>query len=91
MIEEVRLDYPVHLQVLEMVRDALEKPLANVRVVRSGICFPIMQGVAALRAAAVRNAWPVVLIIGVADREFAAKRMVNSEKPSSHMNLIIVV
>src|SRR5256884_8410627 len=91
VIKEVGADDPVHLQVLEMVGDALEEALANVGVVRRGVGFSVMNRVAALRSAAVGNTWAVVLIVGVADREFAIERMIDSEEPRPHMDLVVVV
>src|SRR5256884_2683424 len=55
------------------------------------ICFSVMNRVAALRSAAVGNTWAVVLIVGVADREFAIERMIDSEEPRPHMDLVVVV
>src|SRR5256884_4190097 len=43
VIKEVGADDPVHLQVLEMVGDALEEALANVGVVRRGVGFSVMR------------------------------------------------
>jgi hypothetical protein len=91
VVEEVWLDHPVHLQVLEMVGDPLEEPLSNVGVVLGRIRYSVMHGVAALRPAAVRDARAVVLVIGVTDRKFTVKRMVDSEKPGSNVDLVIVV
>ena len=70
MIEEVRLNHPVHLQVLEMVGDALEESLADVSVVRRRIRLSVMHCGAALRSATVSGARPVILIVRIADREF---------------------
>src|ERR1700674_6081075 len=91
VIEEVRLNHPVHLQVLEMVGDALEESLADVSVVRRRIRLSVMHCGAALRSATVSGARPVVLVVGIADREFIVKRMIDSEKPGSDVDLVIVV
>src|SRR5882762_1408913 len=91
VIEEVRLDHPIHLHVLEMVGDALEESLANISVVRRGIRLSVVHRGAALRPAAVSGARPVVLVIGIADREFAVERVIDAEQPSSDVDLVIVV
>src|SRR5258707_653078 len=91
VIEEVGLDHPVHLQVLEMVGDALEEALADIRIVRGRIRLSVMRRGAALRPAAVRSARPVVLIVGVADGELTVKCVIYSEKPSSDVDLVVVV
>ena len=74
-----------------MVCDTLEKALPNVRIIRGGICLPVVQRVAAIRSAAVRDARPVVLIIGVADGELIVERMIDSEKPRPHVDFVVVV
>ena len=91
MIEEVRLDHPVHLQVFEMVGDALEESLADVRVVRRRIRLSVMHCGAALRPATVSRPRPIVLVVGIADREFVVERMIDTEQPSSDVDLVIVV
>ena len=91
VIEEVRLDDPIHLQMLEMVGDALEESLSDVGVVRGRIRLPVMHGGAALRTTAVSGARPVVLVIGIADGELTVECMIDTEQPSSYVNFVIVV
>ena len=91
MIEEVRLDHPVHLHVFEMVGNALEESLADVGIVCRGIRLSIVHRGAALRPAAVSGARPVVLVVGVADGELTVERVIDSEKPGSDVNLVIIV
>src|SRR6266404_5269629 len=91
VVEEVRLNHPVHLQVLEMVGDALEESLPDISVVLGRFRLSVMHRGAALRSAAVRGTRPVVLVVGIADGELAVERMIDSEEPSSHVNLVVVV
>src|SRR5258707_12907975 len=91
VIEEVGLDHPVNLQVLEMFGDALEEALADIRIVRGRIRLSVMRRDATLRPAAVRSARPVVLIVGVAVGELTVKSVIYSEKPSTDVDLVVVV
>src|SRR6266481_182826 len=91
VVEEVRLDHPVHLQMLEMVGDALEESLADVSVVFGRLRLPVIHRGASLWPTAVSGTRPVVLVVGIADGELAVERMIDSEEPSSHVNLVVVV
>ena len=50
-----------------------------------------MQGVAALRPATVRDARPVVLVVGIADGELVVEGVIDSEEPGPHIDLVVVV
>src|SRR5215472_4757889 len=91
VIKEVRLNHPIHLQMLEMVCDALEEALPNICVVQGGSGLPVMHSIAALWPAAVCNARPIILIISVVDREFAVERMIDSKEVCPHVDLVVVV
>src|SRR5882762_9033775 len=91
VVEEIRLDHPVHLQMLEMVGDALEESLADVSVVFGRLRLPVIHRVASLWPTAVSRARPVILIVGVADRELTVERVIDSEEPGPHVYLVVVV
>ena len=50
-----------------------------------------MQRVAAFRPPAMRNPWTDILIVSVANRELIVERVVDSQKPGSHVDLVIVI
>src|SRR5438876_9094273 len=91
VIEQVRLDHPVHLHVLEMIGDALEESLAYVSVVLGRIRLSIMYRGTSPRPATVSRARPVILVVGVADGEFIIERVIDAEKPGSNVDLVIVI
>src|SRR5712672_1186155 len=91
VVEEVRLNHPVHLQVLEMVGDALEKSLADVSVVFGRLRLPVIHRGASLWPTAVSGTRSIILIVGIADRELAVERVIDSEQPSPHVYLVVVV
>src|SRR5882757_10733002 len=91
VIEEVRLNHPVHLQMLEMVGDALEESLPDVSVVFRRLRLPVIHGGASLWPTAVSGTRSVILIVGIADRELAVERVIDSEQPGPHIDLVIVV
>src|SRR5258708_7956561 len=74
-----------------MVGDALEEALADIRIVRGRVGLSVMHCRAALWSATVSCARPVVLIVGIADREFTVECVIDSEKPSPNVDLIVVV
>src|SRR5436309_16061324 len=91
VIEQVRLDHPVHLHVLEVRGDALEESLADVSVVLGRIRLSIMYRGASPRPTTVSRARPVILVVGVGDREFIIKRVINAENPGSNVDLVMVI
>src|SRR5215831_9010724 len=92
VVEDVRLHYPVKIQVLILVGDKLVETLTKVRIVFVGLELSIVLGVTTSWSAAVRCPGAVVRIIGVAQLELAIlEGVIPAEEPGSYVNLVVVV
>ena len=65
--------------MLEVVGDALIEALAYVSIILRRARFAVVYRIAALRAAAMSNAWSDVLVIGIRDREFVVEVVIEAE------------
>src|SRR6516164_1719612 len=91
VVEDVRLHYPVKIQVLILVGDKLVETLTKVRIVFVGLEFAVVLGVTTSWSAAVRCPGAVVRIIGVAQLELVLEGVIPTKEPGSHIDLVIVV
>src|SRR2546421_11986583 len=74
-----------------MVRNALEETVADISVVRGGLRLSVTHGRAAVGPATMSVERPVVLVVGIADGELIVERVIDPEKPSPDVDLVIVV
>ena len=91
VVEYVWLDDPVHLQVVKVIGNTLIKALSDVGVVLRRCRLTVIYGIAALGATAVGDSRTDILVITIGYRELVVELMIETEQPSSDVNLVVVV
>src|SRR5215467_15045819 len=86
VIEQIWLDNPVHLDMVEVVGNALIETLADVAVVRCRVGFAVTCSVAPAWATAVGNPRTDIFVVRIGDREFVVERVVESHQPGPYVD-----